>query len=159
MLNDLSVFTEPWRKKQVYGFMGDPVKHWPADPTAYTLYFMDDGTSGKETDDGRDGFRVRAGARAEVILRALDIKPVRRVVVEAKGGTVGDRLACRLAGQEHALTLSAGQRGEMAFEPPRGFPYYETFLHVIECRSSAEVGTAPEDPPRGSFVVLRLEVE
>ena len=54
MLNDLSVFTEPWRKKQPYGDTeGDAHKHWPADPKAYYLYFLDDGTYGrKELRDG-----------------------------------------------------------------------------------------------------------
>ncbi len=155
MLNDLSVFTEPWRKKQVYGFMGDPVKHWPADPTAYTLYFMDDGTRGKETHEGRDGFRMGAGAHAEVIVRALDLKPVRRILVEAQGGPAGDRLSCRLAGETETLTLAPGQSGEMAFSPSRGFPYYETFLYVLECRSDA---AAPAGSPPGSFLVLRLDV-
>jgi hypothetical protein len=159
MLNDLSVFTEPWRKKQVFGFMGDPVKHWPADPTAYTLYFMDDGTGGKETHDGREGFWIRSGASAEVILRALDIKPIRRVVFEVLGGPAGDRLSCRLAGEEHSLTLTAGQTAEMAFSPPRGFPYYQTFLYVYECRSSADASAQPQTAPRGSFVVLKLEVQ
>ena len=47
MLNDLAVFTEAWRKKQPYGDTeGDPRRHWPADPKAYYLYFMDDGTYG-----------------------------------------------------------------------------------------------------------------
>ena len=48
----------------------------------------------------------------------------------------------------------------MAFAPPRGFPYYETFLHVLKCRSSRGGGTRDrESAPRGSFVGLRLEVE
>ena len=117
MLNDLSVFTEPWRKKQVYGFMGDPVKRWPADPTAYTLYFTDNGTAGRETFEGRDGFWVHGGRDAEVIVRALDIKRVRQVVVDAEGGPAGDRLTCSLGGETNTLILSPGGRGQAAFTP------------------------------------------
>jgi hypothetical protein len=93
------------------------------------------------------------------VLRALDIKPVRRVAIEARGGPGGDRLSCRVAAEEHDLVLSADQKGEMAFTPPRGFPYYETFLHVVSCRSTAEASARAESTTRGSFVTLRLEVE
>jgi hypothetical protein len=158
MLNDLSVFTEAWRKKQAYGFMGDPVKHWPADPAAYTLYFMDDGTWGRESHEGRDGFWIRTGAEAEVILRALDIKPVRGIVLEARGGPGGDRLSCRLGGAEKEVLLRAGQPGEVTFAPPRGFPYYETFLYVLRCRSRGSGEAAAGRRAVGSFVSLRLEV-
>ena len=68
--NAFEPLLEPWAKKL------------PADPAAYTLYFMDDGTWGKETHAGREGFWVRAGASAEVILRVLDLKPIQRVVLE-----------------------------------------------------------------------------
>ena len=154
MLNDLSVFTEAWRKKQVYGFMGDPVKRRPADPTAYTLYFTDDGTGGREVYEGRDGFWVHGGRDAEVIVRALDLKPVRQVVVGATGGPQGDRLTCRLGGEASTLTLSAGGSGEATFTPPRGFPYYETFLYVLRCRSASGGSDA-----RGAFVTLKLVVD
>jgi hypothetical protein len=158
MLNDLSVFTEPWRKKQVYGFLGDPVKHWPADPTAYTLYFTDDGTWGKESHGGMEGFWIRGGAPAEIILRALDIKPVRRVVLEAQGGPAGDRLSCRIRTEERSMVLTPEGSGGATFAPHRGFPYYETFLYVVRCRSS-DGGTGPDGRRLGSFVSLRLEVE
>ena len=154
MLNDLSVFTEPWRKKQVYGFMGDPVKKWPADPVAYTLYFTDNGTSGRETFEGRDGFWVKGGSEAEVILRALDIKRVRQVVLDATGGPAGDRLTCRLGSETATLDLSPGASGQATFTPPRGFPYYETFLYVLRCRS-----TSGGAGPNGSFVSLKLVAE
>ena len=154
MLNDLSVFTEPWRKKQVYGFMGDPVKKWPADPAAYTLYFTDDGTSGRETLEGRDGFRVHGRSEAEVILRALDIKPIRQVVLDARGGPAGDRLSCRLGNETATLDLGPGGTGQATFTPPRGFPYYETFLYVLRCRS-----TSGGAGPNGTFVALKLVVD
>jgi hypothetical protein len=158
LLNDLSVFTEAWRKKQAYGFLGDPVKNWPADPTAYTLYFTDDGTWGRESHEGREGFWVRGNASAEVILRALDIKPVRRVALEARGGPAGDHPSCRLGGEEKSLQLAPGEAAQASFSPPRGFPYYETFLYVLRCRSR-ESGPGPDGRPLGTFVSIRLEVD
>ena len=78
MLNDLSVFTEPWRKKQPYGDTeGDAHSNWPADPKAYYLYFLDNGTKGRVSRDGVEGFAVEPGAQAEIVLRSLE--PVRQV--------------------------------------------------------------------------------
>src|SRR5207244_3973615 len=55
MLNDLSVFTDPWRKKRPVGNTeGDAPHDQPADPWAYYLYFPDDGTLGR---DDRRGAR------------------------------------------------------------------------------------------------------
>jgi hypothetical protein len=97
MLNDLSVFTDAWRKKVPYGDTeGDPHKHWPADPKAYFLYFLDDGTWGKESLAGTDGFWLRGAMPAEVVLRALE--PVRRVHVRLTGGPVGDHVTVRACG-------------------------------------------------------------
>jgi len=158
MLNDLSVFTEPWRKKQPFGNLGDSARRLPADPTAYTLYFMDDGTWGKETHAGREGFWVRAGAEAEVILRVLDLKPIQRVALEVIGGPGGERrLRCRLDGETREVELKSGGVGTTAFSPPRGFPYYETFLHVLRCRSPGE-RMGDSERPLGAFVSIRLEV-
>ena len=70
MLNDLSVFTDAWRKKVPYGDTeGDAHKHWPADPKAYYVYFLDDGTYGKETLGGVEGFWIGGRSRAEIVLR------------------------------------------------------------------------------------------
>ena len=88
MLNDLSVFTETWRKKRPFGFVGNPERG--ADPDAYFLYFLDDGTFGKEEWAGRAGFWLRGGASAEVVLRAFDLAPVERVVLRVAGGPLGD---------------------------------------------------------------------
>ena len=59
MLNDLSVFTEPWRKKRPFGFTGDASRH--ADPDAYFLYFMDDGAWGREEWGGARGLLAARG--------------------------------------------------------------------------------------------------
>jgi hypothetical protein len=157
MLNDLSVFTEPWRKKQPFGNLGDPTKKLPADPTAYTLYFMDDGSWGKEVHAGREGFWVRAGSEAEVIVRVLDLKPVERIVLEVSAGPgVDGRLRCRLDGEARDVPLQS-EGATIAFSPSRGFPYYETFLHVLRCQAPGDP-KGDSDRPLGAFVSIRLEV-
>jgi hypothetical protein len=158
MLNDLSVFTEAWRKKQPYGDTeGDAHKHWPADPKAYYLYFTDRGTYGRETWNGREGFWTRGGEPGEVILRALE--PVREMAVRVTGGPAGDDFEVRVAGQEERMTVGAGETREVRFQPPPGFPYYDTFLHVVRVRSAR---SGAEGPPAsralGSFVTIGLEV-
>ena len=69
------VFTETWRKKRPFGFVGNPQR--PADPDAYFLYFMDDGTFGKEEWAGRAGFWLRGGASAEVVATGVRPRPGR----------------------------------------------------------------------------------
>jgi len=147
MLNDLSVFTEAWRKKVPYGDTeGDAHKHWPADPKAYYLYFMDDGTRGKETRDGIEGFGLH-GPRAELVLRALE--PVRRIRVRLTGGAKGDRVAVRVCGREQVAQLAPNESRELVFEPGAGFPYYDTFLTVLNFESD----------PDGVSVSIALEVD
>jgi hypothetical protein len=157
MLNDLSFCTEPWRKKQPYGDTeGDAHKHWPADPRAYWLYFPDDGTWGKEVQDGVEGFRLRPGQRAEVILRALE--PVRRLSVRVTGGAAGDRVSVHAGGAEQILTVAARESREATFEPGPGFLYYDSFVHVI--RLVSHVRPVPDaGRPNASFASIRLEVD
>jgi hypothetical protein len=159
MLNDLSVFTEPWRKKQAYGFMGDPHRHWPADPAAYFLYFTDDGTYGREDRDGEPGFWLKGGQPAEVILRALDLARVHGVVVRVSGGPAGDSVRVSLGSESHVLEVGPGEPREVRLSPGPGFPYYDTYLYVLRFRSTRGAA-APERPgsPLGAFVRIRLEV-
>ena len=147
MLNDLSVFTEAWRKKVPYGDTeGDAHKHWPADPKAYYLYFMDDGTRGKESRLGVEGFGLYA-PRAEVVLRALE--PVRRIKIRAGAGPAGARVSVRICGKEETAELAANETKELSFEPGAGFPYYDTFLTVLNFESD----------PDGVSVSIALEVD
>ncbi len=153
MLNDLSVFTETWRKKQPYGFTGDPHGGRPADADAYFLYFMDDGTRGKEAVAGREGFRLRTGRRAEIVLRAFDIAVVKRVFLRLTAGTAGDEVEARLGAATAVASLGPGQTAEVALEAGSGFRYYDTYLHVLQLRSRRRsAGDA------GTFVELRLQV-
>jgi hypothetical protein len=158
MLNDLSVFTEAWRKKVPYGDTeGDPHKHWPADPKAYYLYFMDDGTYGKETRAGIDGFWLSGAGPAEVVLRALE--PVRQVRLRVTGGPIGDRVTARVCGAEQAAEVARDETRELVFEPGAGFPYYDTFLSVLRLRSERGQSLPGDLRPRGAFVSIALEVD
>jgi hypothetical protein len=156
MLNDLAVFTDPWRKKQPYGDTeGDSYRHWPADPKAYYLYFFDDGTYGRESVVGAEGFWLRGGRSAEIVLRALE--PVRVIHVQVTGGPAGDVAMVRVGRDERTMTLAANQTAEASFEAGAGFPYYDTFLHVLRFRSTR---AAPLDERLvGSFVRIGLEVD
>ncbi|HUG52236.1 MAG TPA: glycosyltransferase 87 family protein [Vicinamibacteria bacterium] len=158
MLNDLSVFTEAWRKKVPYGDTeGDPHKHWPADPRAYYLYFLDAGSWGKEARDGVEGFSIRGAERAEVVLRALE--PVRLLRVRVTGGPVGDRVSVRVCGREQTVEVGAGQTREAVFEPGPGFPYYDTFLTRLALRSERGQSRPEDLRPVGAFVSIALEVD
>ncbi len=68
MLNDLSVFTDTWRKKRPYGDTeGNAREGRLADANAYYLYFLGEGAFGREDAFGRRGFWLRGGSRAEVV--------------------------------------------------------------------------------------------
>ncbi len=155
MLNDLSVFTERWRKKRPFGFVGNPQRH--ADADAYNLYFMDDGTYGKERYGERTGLWLRAGARAEVVLRAFDLAPVRRIVLRFTGGPLGDVVSVRRGWSSERVSVGPGQSREVALSVGRGLRYYDTFLHVLHLRSRR--GSVLADGRSvGVFVEIRLEM-
>jgi hypothetical protein len=153
MLNDLSVFTEPWRKKRPFGFVGNPQRH--ADPEAYFLYFMDDGTFGKEEWGGHAGFWLRGGASAEVVLRAFDLAPVDHVVLRVAGGPLGDTVTARLGWRSGRATVGPGQVAEIPLAAGRGLRYYDTYLHVLRF-ASRRGAPLPDGRPVGAFVDVRL---
>jgi hypothetical protein len=153
MLNDLSVFTEPWRKKRPFGFVGNPER--PADPDAYFLYFLDDGTFGKEEWRGHAGFWLRSQASAEVVVRAFDLAPVDRVVLCVTGGPLGDSVTARLGWHSARVTVGPGQTGEIALPVGRGVRYYDTYLHVVRLRSRRGARLA-DGRAVGAFVTVRL---
>ncbi len=155
MLNDLSVFTDLWRKKQPFGFVGDPHGR-PADPDAYFLYFTDDGTYGREVLEGRAGFWLRAGEPAEVILRAFDLKAVRQVRLHVTGGPGGDEVTAALDRASARVRVGPGEAADMALPAGRGFRYYDTYLHVLHFRSQR--GAREGDRSLGAFVDLTLDM-
>jgi len=160
MLNDLSVFTDPWRKKQAFGDIeGDPHKGYPPDPKAYWLYFLDDGTFGKEKAGGVEGFWLRGGEHSEVILRSL--WPVRRMRFELGGGPGGDRVGIRLGNASETLLVPDHRERELVLDAPQGFPFYGSFVYIV--RLSSALGAREPDSADvrllGGFVHISLEIE
>jgi hypothetical protein len=153
MLNDLSVFTETWRKKRPFGFVGNPGR--PADPDAFFLYFTDDGTYGEEEWAGHAGFWLRAGRPAEVIVRAFDLALVDRIVVRLTGGPLGDTVDVRLGWHRERVRLGPGERRDVELRAGRGLPYYDTYLHVLQLRSRRGAGLS-DGRQVGTFVEPRL---
>ncbi|HET7292486.1 MAG TPA: hypothetical protein VFM88_08680 [Vicinamibacteria bacterium] len=152
MLNDLSVFGEPWRKKRQVGDVD-------RDPSAYYLYFPDDGAFGREEKDDETGFWLRGGAEAEVFVRALE--PVKRMTLRVTGAGRGDEVTLRVGGETRTLALGPNEAKEVAFSPPLGFAYKETYVTVVRLRSTRGSVSPRGDDPRelGAFVSIRLEVE
>ena len=156
MLNDLSVFTDPWRKKRPVGNTeGDPQRSERADPRAYYLYFPDDGTWGREERDGAAGFRLRGGARAEVILRALE--PVQKMRVTVTGGPGGDEVAVTAGGRTQHVRVGPAESATVDFDTGPGFAWYDTFVHVFRFRSTRG-GPPGSSDPEGAFVHVDLDV-
>jgi hypothetical protein len=159
MLNDLSVFAEPWRKKVPIGDpWGRPGKPETGDPSAYFLYFPDNGTFGREEREGQLGFWVQGGRSAEIFLRAIE--PVRRMTLLATGGPAGDDLSVRLGSRGAAFSLPPNETHNVVFEPALGFPYKDTFVYVLRLTSTRGAAD-PAHPDRvlGSFVSISLEVD
>jgi hypothetical protein len=156
MLNDLSVFVDPWRKKRPFGFVGDPGGPRHADPDAYFLYFMDDGTWGRESFAGQEGFWLRGGKRAEIVLRAFDIAPVEKVVVRLVGGPRADVVSVGLGLHSERVEVGPGQVRELVFPSGRGLRYYDTFLQVLRFRSRQGGPLPPQGRLVGPFVEIRL---
>jgi len=158
MLNDLSVFTDPWRKKRPVGDTeGDARRNQPADPQAYYLYFPDDGTFGREEREGVPGFWLRGGTRAEVILRALE--PVRKIKVAVTGGPAGDEVAVSSGGRTQTLRVGAGEPATAELAAAPGFAWYDTFVHVLHFRSTRGAPLPGTDRTVGAFVHIDLEVD
>ena len=153
MLNDLSVFTEPWRKKRPFGFTGDASRH--ADPDAYFLYFMDDGAWGREEWGGRPGFWLRGGASAEIVVRAFDLAPVERLVLTVRGGPRGDQVTARRGFRSARVSVGSGEQRELELGVGRGVRYYDTYLHVLRLESRRGAAL-PDGRVVGAFVELRL---
>jgi len=157
MLNDLSIFAEPWRKKQHVGDTeGDPKRPGSADPSAYYLYFSDDGTYGRGEKDGVTGFWLRGAAPGEVLLRALE--PVRQVRVQLTGGPAGDEVTLAVDGASQSATLGPGETQELRFAPPRGFAYKDTFVYVLKSTSRRGGTIAGDGRSLGAFVAIQLDV-
>jgi hypothetical protein len=90
MLNDLSVFTDAWRKKVPYGDTeGDAHKHWPADPKRIPYCWA---TGRRQERRGVEGFWL--GPRAG----SLAVRRSSRCGNRCAGWSMGDRVIIHLRG-------------------------------------------------------------
>ena len=156
MLGDLSVFTDVWRKRRPYNAPGgDPARRPPGAPPSYFLWFPDDGTFGQETSFGEEGFWLRGGERAEVVLQTL--APVSRVRLVVTAGPAGDIVTARLGRERHRLVLPPLRTQEIAFDAPHAaLGYYGTSLYPLRLGSRYGGGTERDKRMLGSFVYLEV---
>jgi hypothetical protein len=151
MLNDLGFCSDPWRKKQPFL---DPDRN----PRGYWLYFPDDGTYGREVIEGREGFWLRRGRSATLVLRAL--QPVTTIGVRLNGGPDGDVVRLEAGKTTQGVPLRPGESRELALEPGAGYPFYLSHVYTLRLGSqAAPVDTAgrPDARALGAFVRLQLD--
>jgi len=157
MLGDLSVFTDVWRKRRPYNAPGgDPARRPPGAPPAFFLWFLDDGTFGQEESFGADGFWLRGGDSAEVVLQAL--APASRVRLVVTAGPAGDIVTARVGSERQRVVLPPLKTQEIVFPSPRAaLGYYGTSLYPLRLGSRYGEPT-PTDPRNlGSFVQIVLD--
>lgn len=153
MLNDLPIFLEIWRKKQPYADAeGDPATGRPGPPDSYWLYFPDDASYGRAVHEGREGFWLRDGREAEIVLRAQE--PVRELQVQA---LASDGASVVASCGEAAVRLEprGAAPAAAALTPGKGLLYYDSFVYVLRLRADARPGGADD---RAVFVGLALSV-
>ena len=152
MLGDLSVFTDVWRKRRPYNAPDlDPARRPPGMAPPFYLWFLDDGTFGQEESFGDEGFWLRAGASAEVVVQAQ--APATRLRLVVTAGPAGDIVTVRLGSERHRLVLAPLKTREIVFDAPKpALGYYGTSLYPLRLGSRYGEPT-PEDPRLlGSFV-------
>jgi hypothetical protein len=156
MLGDLSVFTDVWRKRRPYNAPGgDPARRPAGSPPSYFLWFLDDGTLGQETSFDEEGFWLRGGEDAEVVLQAL--VPPRAVRVVVTAGPAGDIVTVRLGRERHRLVLQPLRSGEVVLEQPQALlGYYGTSLYRLRFASRYGAETEKDARTLGSFVRIIL---
>jgi hypothetical protein len=156
MLGDLSVFTDVWRKRRPYNSPGvDPTRRPPGTPPPFYLWFLDDGTFGQEESFGVEGFWLRGGGSAQVVLQTLAPASCVRLVVTA--GPAGDIVTARLGSDRQRVVLSPLRTREIVFPSPQpALGYYGTSLFPL--RLDSRYGEPTPNDPRflGSFVQIVL---
>jgi len=157
MLGDLSVFADVWRKRRPYNAPGgDPGRRPAGAPPSYFLWFPDDGTFGQETSFDREGFWLRGGKSAEVVLQALAPPARLRLVVTA--GPAGDIVTVRLGRERQRLVLPPLKTQEIVFDAPHAaLGYYGTSLYPLRLGSRYGGTTERDKRTLGSFVYIELE--
>jgi hypothetical protein len=142
MLGDLSVFTDVWRKRRPFD--------------GYFLWFLDDGTFGQETSFDEEGFWLRGGERAEIVVQATQAPA--RIRLKVTVGPAGDIVTARIGSVRQRVVLPPLKSGEIVFETPRAaLGYYGTSLYLLKLGSRYGGATETDARRLGSFVVLRLE--
>lgn len=157
MLGDLSIFTDVWRKRRPYnGAELEPGQRPSGRPAPYFLWFLDDGTYGQERSFGQDGFWIRGGGAAQVVVQALARPRTIRFVVTA--GPAGDIVTVRLGQRRERLVLPPLGTREAVLEPlPTAVGFYGHALYSVRV-SSRYSGRTERDARRlGSFVRVVLE--
>jgi len=154
MLGDLSVFGDVWRKRRPYNAPGgDPARRPPGAPPSYFLWFPDDGTFGQEESFGREGFWIRGGEQAEVVLQTLT--PPSRIRLVVTAGPAGDIATVRLGRDRLRLVLQPLRTREIVFENPApALGYYGTSLYVLRLGSRYGAPTEADKRKLGSFVYV-----
>jgi hypothetical protein len=157
MLGDLSVFTDVSRKRRPYNAPGgDPARRPPGAPPSYFLWFLDDSTFGQETSFDEDGFWLRGGENAEVVLQTL--APPARVRLAVTAGPAGDIVTARVGRDRRRLVLAPLKRQEVVFEAPRSaLGYYGTSLVPVRLGSRYGGRTERDGRILGSFVSIELQ--
>jgi hypothetical protein len=157
MLGDLSVFTDVWRKRRPYNAPGgDPSRRPPGAPPSFFLWFLDDGTYGQESSFGREGFWLRGGTSADVVLQSLAAPA--RVRLSVTAGPGGDIVTARLGRDRQRLVLGPLRSGEVVFESPgAGLGYYGTRLHLLRLGSRYGGTTDRDGRALGSFVYVEVQ--
>jgi hypothetical protein len=156
MLGDLSVFTDVWRKRRPYnGAELELARRAPSAPLPYFLWFLDDGTFGQEASFHHDGFWLRGGAEAEVVVQAPERPTSIRLGVTA--GPAGDIVTIRLGGERQRLVLPPLRRQAVVLSARGAVGYYGTCLYRL--RLGSRYGAATDRDPRrlGSFVEVALD--
>jgi hypothetical protein len=157
MLSDLSVFTDIWRKRRPYNAPGgDPARRPASSPPSYFLWFLDDGTFGQESAFDEEGFWLRGGGNAEVVLQALEPPPGIRLIITA--GPAGDIVTVRLGRERRRLVLQPLRTRELVLkEPTSQLGYYGTPLYRLRLGSRYGSETAQDRRNLGSFVRIVLQ--
>ena len=154
MLGDLSIFTDVWRKRRPY-HEPERVERRPGEPLPYYLWFPDDGTYGQESSFAEEGFWLRGGRGADVVVQAL--RPATGIRLRVTAGPAGDIVSVRLGRTRERLVLNSLRSAEatVATGGP-GLGYYQTSLYLLRFRS--RFGGGSEKDPRllGSFVRVEL---
>ncbi len=157
MLGDLSVFTDVWRKRRPYNAPGgDPARRPEAAPPSYFLWFLDDGSFGQESSFGEEGFWLRGGESAEVVLQSL--APARAIRLVVTAGPAGDIVTARLGKERQRMVMGPLETRRVVLAPRvRPVGYYGTELYRL--RLGSRFGAPTDSDPRklGSFVRIVLE--